>query len=133
MRNLFDRQHVKSILVRLSPSDIAGGGFSAKIPLGSWITNVVGLVNTAFNTAGSTPTCKITITDGTNVYVNAQSIAAIGAVAAAATSKFLAAGGTITGVITEGVASGGITTATLGDAVFRIEYVQVGEGGVIEG
>lgn len=133
MRNIYDRQHVKSILVRLGPSDIAGGGFSAKIPQGAWVTNIVGLKNTAFNTAGTTPTVTLTLTDGTTVLINAQTLASTGAITIAAAAKFYPNGGTITGSITEGVASGSVTTATAGDALIRIEYIQVGEGGTIEG
>lgn len=133
MRNIYDRQFVKSILVELTPSDIAGGGFSAKLPMKAWVTNVVPLVNTAFNTAGTTPTCKLTVSDGTTTFVNAQTVAATGAVTTAVTTKYYPSGGTITGVLTEGVASGSITTATLGDAVVRIDYIQVGEGGTVEG
>lgn len=133
MQNIFDRQKVKSILVRLGPSDIAGGGFSAKIPVGAWVTNIVGLKNTAFNTAGTTPTVTLTVGDGTTTFINAQTLASTGAVTVATTAKWYPSGGTITGTITEGVASGSVTTATAGDALVRIEYVQQGEGGSIEG
>lgn len=133
MKNLYERQNPLTILVQLTPEDIAGGGFTAKVPRGAWLTNVVGLKNTGFNTAGSTPTVTLTVTDGTTVFINAQTIANTGAVTAAATSKFFPNGGTITGTITEGVASGDITTATVGDVVLRFEYVQLGVGRDVQG
>jgi hypothetical protein len=133
MKNIYDRQTPLSILVRLTPEDIAGGGFSAKVPHGALVTNVVGLKQTAFNTAGTTPTVTLTVGDGTTTFINAQTLTGTGAITAAVTTKFYPSGGTITGAITEGVASGAITTATAGDAFVRIDYVQVGRNGDVMG
>ena len=134
-RNIFERQKVKSITVELTINDIAGGGFTAKLPQGAWITNVIGQVDVAFNTAGATPTCKLSLGDASSatLFVNAQSVAATGAITVATTKKFYPTGGLLTGTLTEGVASGDITTATVGHATLHIEYVELGEGGVIEG
>lgn len=133
MKNLFNRQEILSILHQITPQDIANGGFYAKIPQGAWVINVTGLKNTAFNTAGDTPTVKLTLTDGTLVYINAQTLATTGAITAAATSKFYPQGGTITGTIAEAVATGEVTTATAGDAVLLIQYVQLGVGCEVQG
>lgn len=125
-RNCYERQEIASIFVDLTPADIAGGGFTAKLPQGSWVFNVAGYTQTAFNTAGDTPTCKVTLSDGTTTFINAQSIASTGDTTVAVTKKFYQTGGTLTGTITEGVATGAITTATAGLAVIRIDYVQIG-------
>src|SRR5690606_28713445 len=106
MKSKFDRQSVEVALVELTPEDIAAGGVSVKIARGTWVHNVVGVKVTAFNTAGDTPTVTLTATDGTATFINAQALTGTGAITAAVTSKFYPDGGTITLVITEGVASG---------------------------
>lgn len=132
-RNIYNRQEPLSILVQLTPDDIAGGGFSAKIPRGALVTNVYATKNTAFNTAGDTPVVTLNVTDGTTTFISAESLAGTGAITVDVTKKFYPTGGTITGAITESVSTGEVTSATAGDAVVYIEYVQLGRGCEIQG
>lgn len=132
MKNLFNRQDLLVALVLLTPADIAGGGFSAKIPQGAWVTNIVGQKVAAFDTGGTTPVVTLTVGDGTTTFINAQSLAATGAVTAATTQKYYPQGGTITGTIAESAASG-LVPAENGEVLLRIEYVQLGVGCEIQG
>lgn len=132
-KNAFDRQAPQSILVQLTPEDIAGGGFTAKLPRGAWVTNIAGVKNTAFNTAGDTPTVTLTLTDGTTTFISAETLTGTGTITVDTTTKYFPNGGTLAGTITEGVSSGDVTTATAGDALVRIDYVQLGNGGTIQG
>ena len=64
-----------------------------KIPPGGYVDNVDFQVITAFDGTG---TVTATLTDGTTVFINAQTVKSTGAVTAAVTKKFYPNGGTLT-------------------------------------
>ena len=131
--NAFDRQDVLAIVVVLTPKQSgAANSVKAKLPQGALVLGVDLLTQVAFNTGGTTPTATATITDGTTVFVNAQSVASTGDETVAVEKKFYPTGGEIDFSITEGAASG-LVPATAGQSIAVVTYVQAGRGGEVQG
>lgn len=131
--NKYDRQRVLTSVVTFDISNIGTGkGIDVKYPQGTVIIGVTPLVNTAFNTDGTTPAATMTISDGTTTFVNAQSILTAGAKTVAVGAKLLPQGGTLSLTLAESAASG-LVPATAGAGVLVIQYVQLGAGGDIYG
>lgn len=111
------RQYERNILVELGPGNMgAGNEVTARLPQGAWVTNVVPVTETAFN-SGTTAT--MTVTDGTTVFVNAQDVKTTGIETAAVTQKYYPQGGTLTCSLGQ---TG--TAATSGRALVKISYLQ---------
>lgn len=131
---LYDRQAVRTIFMDVGLDYIgSANALTADLPPGSLVVGVSAITTVAFDTAGDTPTAKLTVTDGTTVLVNAQSVASTGRPTVAFASAYYPAGGTISVYVEEGVASGDVTTATEGAVVIAVQYVQRGVGGTIYG
>ena len=130
-KNAYDRQPVLSVVAELGVENIGTGNeVVAKLPQGAVVVGVLALCVTAFDTDGESATVKLTVSDGTTAFVNAQSVASTGKLTAAATEKHFPTGGTLTCSIVEASAD---ATATEGKALVIVQYVQIGAGGDIYG
>ena len=124
-----ERQYALAGYGMFKPANIgAGNGLTFALPPGAILLRLTATTLTAFN--GTTPT--MTASDGTTTFVNAQSVAAAGAVTVAVAQKFYPTGGEIDFSITESAASG-LVPATAGQSIAVVTYVQAGRGGEVQG
>lgn len=129
----YERQTVLAILADLGVENIgSGNGVTAKLPQGALVVGVGLLGVEAFNTDGTTPTATATVSDGTTIFVNAQSVATTGDKTVEVNRKFYPTGGEIIFSLAEGAASG-LVPATEGRALGIVQYIQLGRGGEIQG
>lgn len=88
------RQHPLSACVNAGIAQIGSGNEVVfKVPPGGYVDSVDFQVITAFDGTG---TVTATLTDGTTVFINAQTVKSTGAVTAAVSQKFYPNGGTLT-------------------------------------
>lgn len=126
-RVLADRQWPLVALVEVTPKD-AENGIDVPLPPGAWVTNVFAHRLVAFNSGGGTPTATLTATDGTTVFINAQSLlGAAGQITAAVTTKYYPQGGSIKFTVAQDAASDP-EDATDGLTMVEVEYVLRGKG-----
>lgn len=113
------RQSPVTALVAIGPANMGtDNGVTLRLPQGAYVTDVKAVGTVAFD-SGTTAT--MTVGDGTTTFVNAQSIAAAGAVTVAVGQKFYPTGGTIT----VSAAQTG-DDATVGQALVAVQYVELG-------
>lgn len=131
---LYDRQAVRTIFMDVGLDHVeVANALKANLPPGSLVVGVSAITTVGFDTDGATPAAKLTVTDGTNVLINEQSVLAAGRPTVAFQSAYYPTGGTISAYVAESVASGSVTTATKGAVVLAVQYVQRGVGGIIYG
>ncbi|NLA67482.1 MAG: hypothetical protein GX856_04425 [Gammaproteobacteria bacterium] len=122
-----DRAYFKVIRVDLTHRNMgADNAVTARVPPGALVTGVTCFGALAVN-SGTTATA--TIADGTNTFVNAQSVATTGVKTVALSQAYYPNGGTITFSLAE---TG--TAATAGHVIATVSYVHMGasEAGIQE-